>query len=76
MELKAAGLLAIEAVYAAYTPAETREIHGIADKYGLAVSGGSDFHGVNKPGLQFGTGYGRLYIHEEVLDKLKALLQP
>ncbi|MDE6065065.1 MAG: PHP domain-containing protein, partial [Lachnospiraceae bacterium] len=76
MELKAAGLLAIEGIYATYTPAETREIHAIADKYGLAVSGGSDFHGSNKPGLQFGTGYGRLYIHEEVLDRLKALLQP
>lgn len=73
-ELKAAGLLAIEGIYSTYTPAETREIHGIADKYGLAVSGGSDFHGVNKPGLQFGTGYGGLYIHEEVLGKLKALL--
>lgn len=76
MELKAAGLLAIESIYAAYTPAETREIHAIAVKYGLAVSGGSDFHGSNKPGLQFGTGYGRLYIHEEILDKLKMLLQP
>lgn len=76
IELKAAGLLAIEAIYSTYTPAETREIHAIAVKYGLAVSGGSDFHGANKPGLQFGTGYGRLYIHEEVLDKLKTLLQP
>lgn len=75
-ELKAAGLLAIEGIYSTYTPAETREIHDIADKYGLAISGGSDFHGSNKPGLQFGTGYGRLYIHEDILDKLKALLPP
>lgn len=73
-ELKAAGLLAIEGIYATYTPAETREIHAIAVKYGLAVSGGSDFHGTNKPGLQFGTGYGRLYIHEEVLEKLRSIL--
>lgn len=76
MELKAAGLLAIEGIYSTYTPAETREIHDIADKYRLAISGGSDFHGSNKPGLQFGTGYGRLYIHEDILDKLKALLPP
>lgn len=73
-ELKTAGLLAIEGIYSTYGPTETREIHAIADKYGLAVSGGSDFHGSNKPGLQFGTGYGRLYIHEEVLEKLRSIL--
>lgn len=75
-ELKEAGLLAIEGIYPTYSPAETRQIHALASKYHLAVSGGSDFHGANKPGLLFGTGYGKLYIHEEVLDRLKALLPP
>ncbi len=74
MELKAAGLLAIEGIYSTYTAAETHEIHAIASKCGLAVSGGSDFHGSNKPGLQFGTGYGKLYIHEDILEKLRAIL--
>lgn len=73
-ELKDAGLLAIEGIYSTYSPAETRQMQAIAKKYGLAVSGGSDFHGTNKPGLQFGTGYGKLYIHEEILDNLKSLL--
>lgn len=74
MELKAAGLLAIECLYSTYTAAETREMHAIAAKYGLVVSGGSDFHGSNKPGLQFGTGYGKLYIHEDILLNLRSLL--
>ena len=51
------------------------ESHGMTEEE-KTVSGGSDFHGANKPGLLFGTGYGKLYIHEEVLDRLKALLPP
>lgn len=70
--LKEAGLLAIEGIYSTYSATETREIQTLAGKYDLRISGGSDFHGANKPGLQFGTGYGKLYIHEEVLEKLVA----
>ena len=43
-------------------------------KYDLAVSGGSDFHGTNKPGLSFGTGYGKLYIHEDILENLRTFI--
>lgn len=71
-ELKEAGLLAIEGIYSTYSVSETREMQEIAKKYGLRISGGSDFHGINKPGLHFGTGYGKLYIHEDVLEKLTA----
>lgn len=74
-ELKAAGLLAIEGIYPTYSAAETREIRALAAKYNLGISGGSDFHGTNKPGLKFGTGYGKLYIHEDVLDRLRAVLE-
>jgi len=72
-KLKEAGLLAIEAIYSTYTPSETRKMHGLAKKYDLAISGGSDFHGTNKPGLSFGTGYGKLYIHEDILENLRTL---
>lgn len=71
-ELKAAGLLAIEGLYSTYTPAETREMQTLAKKSGLLISGGSDFHGANKPGLSFGAGYGKLFLPEEILTKLKA----
>lgn len=74
--LKQSGLHAIEGIYSTYSISETREIHALAQKYGLLISGGSDFHGANKPGLSFGTGYGKLYIHEEILERLKAAFQP
>ena len=69
--LKAAGLMGIETYYSTYSPSEEKKIKALADKYGLLPSGGSDFHGENKPGLDLATGYGRLYIHEEVLAQMK-----
>ena len=69
--LKEAGLIALEGIYSSYTPAETREMQALAKKYDLLISGGSDFHGTNKPGLSFGTGYGKLYLHEDILCRLR-----
>lgn len=69
--LKEAGLLGIEALYSTYTPAETRYIHNLAAKYNLLISGGSDFHGSIKPGLDLGVGYGKLFIPEEILSTMK-----
>lgn len=69
--LKESGLMGIEAFYSTYTPQDEREMRRIADKYGLLLSGGSDFHGANKPNLDLGTGYGRLFVPEEVLDRIK-----
>ncbi len=66
-----AGLVAIEAIYSTYTNADTQEMQTLARRYGLLISGGSDFHGSNKPGLSFGTGYGSLYLHESILEALR-----
>ena len=73
-ELKEAGLMGIEAVYSTYTAADERRIRALAEKYGLFISGGSDFHGANKPGLDLGTGYGRLFVPEELLTVIKKTL--
>lgn len=70
-ECKEAGLMAIEAIYATYNSAEERQMRRLTDKYQLLLSGGSDFHGSNKPGLDLGSGYGKLVVPEEVLDALK-----
>ncbi|MBP5281085.1 MAG: PHP domain-containing protein [Lachnospiraceae bacterium] len=71
MELKEAGLVGIEAIYSTYAPAEERQIRSLAAKYDLLISGGSDFHGANKPKIDMGTGMGKLYVPEEVLQALK-----
>lgn len=70
-ELKDAGLIGIEALYSTYKPHEERQIRALAKKYDLRISGGSDFHGTNKPGLDLGTGCGTLFVPYEVLTDLR-----
>jgi len=69
--LKDIGLVGLEAVYCTYSPSEERRMRSLAAKYDLCISGGSDFHGSAKPGLDLATGYGKLFIPEEILDKIK-----
>lgn len=70
-ELKKIGLVGIEAIYSTYNTAEERQIRGLASKYNLQISGGSDFHGANKPKIDLGTGWGKLYVPDEVLENLR-----
>ena len=68
-----AGLLAIETMHSSYTDEQISVSKLIAEKYSLAESGGSDFHGVMKPGVELGVGKGNLNIEEEVYLKLLEL---
>lgn len=72
--LKDAGLMGIEAIYSTYNAAEERQIRRLAEAYQLVISGGSDFHGGNKPGLDLATGYGKLFVPYSVLEEIKELL--
>lgn len=69
-ELKQVGLMGIEALYSTYHACDERQIRHLAQKYDLLISGGSDFHGANKPGLDLGTGYGSLFVPDEVLAQI------
>jgi hypothetical protein len=69
--LKGQGLLGIEALYSSYTPQDERDMRFLASQYDLLLSGGSDFHGKNKPGLDLGVGYGKLFVPEELLLRMK-----
>lgn len=69
--LKDAGLMGIEALYSTYTGQDERDMLRLASKYDLLLSGGSDFHGANKPKLDLGIGYGKLFVPEEFLDNIK-----
>ena len=70
-DLKDAGLMGIEALYSTYTNQDERDMMNLADKYDLLLSGGSDFHGANKPKLDLGVGYGKLFVPEEFLTAMK-----
>lgn len=66
----AAGLDAMEVYYSGFSEAQMKRAAEIADRFGLLYSGGSDFHGANKPDIQLGTGKNNLCISCGVLEKL------
>ena len=71
LSLKPHGLMGIEAVYSTYSDDETAYVRNLAYETDLCLSGGSDFHGANKPGLDLGCGYGHLSVPYEFLDRLR-----
>ena len=73
--LKDAGLTAIEGLYATYNHADEAMVRRLASRHSLLLSGGSDFHGDNKPGQDMGTGFGNLRVPETILDDLRAVWQ-
>lgn len=66
------GLDALECEYGAYTSEERSGWRVLAERHGLALTGGSDYHGENKPGLALGVGRGDLRVPDELLDALEA----
>lgn len=71
-ELSDCGLDGIEALYSANRFSDESAMRQLAGRYGLAVSGGSDFHGDNKPSIGLGSGKGNLNIPYELWKNLCA----
>lgn len=53
--MKAVGAVGMECRYLGYTAEETAALEQLAEHYGLCVTGGSDFHGAQKPQNEMGT---------------------
>lgn len=67
-----AGLDAMEVYYPKFTAEQTELAERLVEEFGLLPSGGSDFHGTNKPDIRLGTGRNNLHIPISVLKKLAA----
>ena len=74
-ELIPYGLDGIECQYSTYSPAETKAITALAEKMDLLPSGGSDFHGKNKPNIHLGSGKSNLAIPYRFWEELKKRTQ-
>ncbi len=59
---KRVGLASMETDYVTYDQATTEKARAIASEFGLLPSGGSDFHGTNKPDIRVGIGKGNLMV--------------
>ena len=74
-KLKGYGLMAMDTIYSTYTPRQSEELRKICEYYKLMKSGGSDFHGLNKPDIKIGTGRGALKIPQSFADEMKDILK-
>jgi hypothetical protein len=52
----------MEAHYPLFTPEQTALAEALVKEYALLPSGGSDFHGANKPAISLGSGKGGLEV--------------
>lgn len=70
-ELIEYGLIGIETMYSTYKGFDEQNIRALAREMNLLESGGSDFHGANKPHIRLGSGMGNLRINYSYLEKLR-----
>jgi hypothetical protein len=71
-EFADSGATGLECYYSSYADDLQGELVATARRHGLVPTGGSDFHGTFKPGLDIGTGRGGLCVPDDVLEELKA----
>ncbi|HHX59316.1 MAG TPA: PHP domain-containing protein [Epulopiscium sp.] len=65
------GLDGIEVMHSRHSHQDEVFLRDLATKNNLIISGGSDFHGSNKPNLEIATGYGNLKIPYSILENIK-----
>ncbi|MFN7921133.1 MAG: PHP domain-containing protein [Bryobacteraceae bacterium] len=71
-QIVAMGLPAIEIYHSDHTPDHVARYQALAERHTLAVTGGSDFHGDNKPGVRLGSGKsGNVRVPNTVLERLR-----
>lgn len=66
-----AGLMGMETYHSSYDAYTIKRAISIAEKFKLLQSGGSDFHGKNKPNIQLGCGKGNLEIPMVFYENLR-----
>lgn len=67
------GLMGIEVFYSQHTTNQVEEYFGLAKKYDLLVTAGSDFHGENKPHIPLGMNVPYLYLKDFLYEVHKRM---
>jgi 3',5'-nucleoside bisphosphate phosphatase len=71
-EMRGLGLGAVEAYHSDHSPRDVGQFLDLARRLGLAVTGGTDFHGGAKPAVALGTGIdGNVAVPRAVLDNMR-----
>jgi len=74
VEMRDFGLWGIEAYYPEHDGERTMACLRMAKKLGLAITGGTDYHGIAKQGLKLGTALGGFSVPDELLPSLLAAI--
>jgi len=69
-ELADAGLQGIEIYYPQHNPNLVKKYLALAQRFNLAATGGTDFHGKAMPDIKIGRGFGSLNVPDSVLTEL------
>lgn len=70
-ESRGCGLDALEVFYSTYDEETTKVACAMADEFGLQYSGGSDYHGNNKPDIRMAVGKGKLTVPTALYHQLR-----
>lgn len=73
LRLAEEGLKGIEAYYPEHSSTEATRYKTLAERHGLLVTGGTDYHGIEKNGLEIGVGRGEMKIPYSIVENLKAV---
>ena len=69
-DLKEEGLAGIEVYHSSHHIGQITKLRQWQKEYDLLATGGSDFHGTNKPDIEIGTGRGPLFVPDHLIDDL------
>ncbi len=72
VQLMGKGLRGIEVYYPEHSAAEVSQYKTLAERYGLLITGGTDYHGIEKNGLDIGVGRGEMKLPYSIVEGLKA----
>lgn len=73
-DLAGMGMRAIEVYHSDHSPENVSYYASLAERFNLGMTGGSDFHGANKPSISLGTGkHNNLQVPDALLENLKTL---
>jgi predicted metal-dependent phosphoesterase TrpH len=67
------GVGGVECHYSEYPPHVRRRLASLAETYGLIPTGGSDYHGMHRPGVDVGIGRGDLVVPDTSVAQLEDL---
>jgi predicted metal-dependent phosphoesterase TrpH len=72
-QLVGEGLKGMEVYYPEHSSLDVGQFKSLAERYGLLLTGGTDYHGMEKNGLDIGVGRGEMKLPYSLVENIKAV---